>query len=455
MTDASVPFPPRAVAWYATGILAVLIWLSVLDRFIISLLVGPIKHDLGISDVQFGIFNGFVFTITYAVLGLGIGVMADSRSRRWLIFIGVAIWSIATAACGLAQHFWQLLLARVGVGAGEATLGPCASSLLADLFPRERLTFAFTVYNLGSVIGAGMAFIIGGQIVEVVSRNPHFTLPLIGAVRSWQAVFFFVGIPGALLSFIVFTFPEPVRRGVRNASMLTRTSLGTYLELWKFMRSQPRFFLFHYMGFGLAMIVLVGAGTWYAPHVARSFHWGPARIGLWVGLAMALGSISGQLISGRIVDALFRRGYRDAQMRWYMFALFVAIPIGITAMTIGNVWAFLILLYLLLATMSSLPSMAMSALNIVTPNELRGTGIALFALVTGTLGGGGGPVLIPAVSDYIFKDENAIGLATAVVMAVCLPLAALCLGLGLKAMRKAVQAADQWANTTAVSTPLH
>jgi MFS family permease len=313
-------------------------------------------------------------------------VMADSRSRRWLIFIGVAIWSIATAACGLAQHFWQLLLARVGVGAGEATLGPCASSLLADLFPRERLTFAFTVYNLGSVVGAGMAFIIGGQIVEVVSRNPHFTLPLIGAVRSWQAVFFFVGIPGALLSFIVFTFPEPIRRGVRNASMLKRTSLATYLELWKFMRSQPRFFFFHYLGFGLAMIVLVGGGAWYAPHVARSFHWGPARIGLWVGLAMALGSISGQLISGRIVDALFHRGYRDAQMRWYMFALFVAIPIGITAMTIGNVWAFLILLYLLLATMSSLPSMAMSALNIVTPNELRGTGIALFALVTGTLG---------------------------------------------------------------------
>src|ERR1700743_2876031 len=99
MTQASLPFPPPRVAWYATGILAVLIWLSVLDRFIISLLVGPIKHDLGITDVQFGILNGFVFTITYALLGLGVGVLADSRDRRWLIFFGVAIWSLATAAC--------------------------------------------------------------------------------------------------------------------------------------------------------------------------------------------------------------------------------------------------------------------------------------------------------------------------------------------------------------------
>jgi len=452
MSESPLSFPPRSVAWYATGVLAVLIWLSVLDRFIISLLVGPIKHDLGITDVQFGIFNGFVFTITYAVLGLGIGVMADSRNRRWLIFLGVAIWSVATAACGLAQQFWQLLLARVGVGAGEAALGPCASSILADLFPRERLTFALSVYNLGSVVGAGMAFIIGGQIVEMVARTPHFTLPLVGAVRSWQAVFFIVGVPGAVLSLIVFTFPEPVRRGVRNANIMSRSGLATYLELWRFIRSHGRFFLFHYLGFGFAMVVLVGGGAWYAPHLARTFHWGAAKIGLGIGLAMALGSITGQMISGTMVDRLFRRGYRDAQMRWYMFCLLAATPIGIVAMTIGNPWVFLVLLYFLLVTMSPLPSLAMTALNIVTPNELRGTGIALFSLLTGTLGAGTGPVLIAAVSDHIFKNENDIGLAIGMVIAVCLPLSALFLGLGLGAMRKAVREAEQWSNTIAPAT---
>ena len=427
--------------------MAVLIWLSVLDRFIISLLVGPIKHDLGITDVQFSIFNGFVFTITYAVLGLGVGVLADSRNRRWLIFCGVAVWSLATAACGFAKVFWQLLLARVGVGAGEAALGPCASSILADLFPRERLTFAFAVYNLGSMVGAGMAFIVGGQIVEMVSRNPHFTLPLVGAVRSWQAVFFIVGVPGAFLSLIVFTFPEPVRRGVRNVQVLRRSGMATYRELWKFILSHGRFFLCHYLGFGFAMVVLVGAGAWYAPHLARSFHWGAADIGLGIGFSMGLGSITGSLLSSAAVDALFKRGYRDAQMRWFVYCLLAATPIGIAAMTAHNVWVFLTLLYFLLVCMAALPSLAMAALNIVTPNELRGTGIALFALFTGTLGGGGGPLVIAAVSDYIFKDEKAIGLATAIVIGVCLPLAALLLALGMGPMRKAVQEAEKWANT--------
>jgi MFS family permease len=448
MTQASLPFPPPRVAWYATGILAVLIWLSVLDRFIISLLVGPIKHDLGITDVQFGILNGFVFTITYAVLGLGVGVLADSRDRRGLIFFGVAIWSLATAACGFTKVFWQLLTARIGVGAGEAALGPCASSILADLFPRERLTFAVAVYNLGSMVGAGMAFIVGGQIVELVSKTPDFSLPLVGAVRSWQAVFFLIGVPGALLSWIVFTFPEPVRRGVRNAQVLRRSGVATYRELGRFIYSQGRFFLFHYLGFGFAMVVLVGCGSWYAPHLARTFHWGPADVGLGIGVTLTLGSISGSLLSSAAVDALFRRGHRDAQMRWYMYCLMAATPIGITAMLVENVWVFLTLLYFFLLTLSALPALAFAALNITTPNELRGTGGALFTLLTGTLGAGMGPVLIAAVSDYVFKDEKAIGLAMATVIAICLPLATLFLGLGLGAMRKAVQDSEQWAGST-------
>jgi MFS family permease len=449
MTDAQLPYPSARVAWYATGILSILIWLSVLDRFIISLMVGPMKHDLGITDVQFGILNGFVFTVTYAVLGLAIGVMADRHDRRGLIFFGVAVWSLATAACGMAQRFWQLMLARVGVGAGEAALGPCAASMLADLFPRDRLTFATSVYNLGSVVGAGMAYVIGGQIVEFVSRTPEYSLPLIGAVRSWQAVFFIVGIPGALLSLIIFTVPEPVRRGLRNAEALRRTGLQGYRALWAFIRERGRFFVCHYLGFGLAGVVLVGTGSWYAPHLARSFHWSPAEVGLGVGFFLSIGSILGMMISGRVVDYLFRKGYRDAQMRYYMFSLLIATPIGIVAMTSGNAWVYLSLVALLAIFMSPMPAMAITSLNIVTPNELRGAGAAFYALASGILAAGGGPVVIAAVSDYIYKDENAIGLAMATVIAIALPLAALCMWLGLRPLRAAVQQAELWADKTA------
>jgi len=449
MTETPVPYPSRRTAWYATAILAILIWLSVLDRFIISLMVGPMKKDLGITDVQFGVLNGFVFTVTYAVLGLGIGVMADRHSRRGIIFCGVAFWSLATAACGLAQRFWQLLLARVGVGAGEAALGPCAASMLSDLFPPGRLTFAMSVYNLGSVLGAGMAYIIGGRIVETVMHTPTFTLPVVGTVYSWQAVFFIIGVPGSLLSLLIFTVPEPVRRGVRNAQAFSRRGLAAYRDLWAFIRSRGRFFLLHYLGFGFAGMVLVGTGSWYAPHLARNFHWSPGEVGLGVGIFLSVGAILGMMISGQIVDHMYRRGYRDAQMRYYIISLLVATPIGIISMTSGNVWIYLSFVTLMAICLSPMPAMAMASLNLVTPNELRGAGAAFYSLASGILAAGGGPVVIAMVSDYVFRDEKAIGLAMAVVIAVCLPLAAICLYLALRPMRAAVQQAEAWANTAA------
>jgi MFS family permease len=444
-----IPYPPKRTAWYATIVLSILIWLSVLDRFIISLLVGPIKHDLGISDVQFGVLNGFAFTVTYAVFGVALGFLTDRYHRRWIIFAGVSFWSMATAACGLAHVYWQLLLARIGVGAGEATLGPCASSLLTDLWPRERLTTAMSVFHVGTSIGAGMAYIIGGQIVQLVSHTPILTLPLIGAMRSWQVVFLIVGIPGALLSLIVFTFEEPVRRGFRSAQQAKRSFFASNREMWAFVKTRPRFFLCHYLGFAFASAVLVGNGAWYAPHLARNFGWNPSKIGLTVGLMTSLPSIIGMLTAGRMSDWLFRRGHRDAQLRWYAACALIATPLGVIAMTSSNPWVYIGFTFLTIMLICGMPSCAMTALNLVTPNELRGTGIAFFNMTAGIFGAGSGPVLIAAVSDYIFHDEKAIGRAMAVVIAVCLPLAALFLSLAFRAMRDAVHEAEQWANTVA------
>ncbi|NND66989.1 MAG: MFS transporter, partial [Halioglobus sp.] len=184
------PYPPTAVGWYATGILALLYWLSILDRFIIALLVDPIKRDMDITDVQFGLLHGLAFAVTFALFGIVAGAMADRFSRRRVIFAAVMIWSLATAACGLAQHYWHLLIARVGVGAGEAGLNPSAMSMLADLFPRERLTSAMAVYSMGATVGSGTAYLFGGLIVAAVSAADTYTVPLIGEMRSWQTVFF-------------------------------------------------------------------------------------------------------------------------------------------------------------------------------------------------------------------------------------------------------------------------
>ena len=164
----------------------------------------------------------------------------------------------------MAQSFWHLLAARVGVGSGEAVLNPCATSMISDLFPRERLTSALAVYAIGATLGSGCAYLFGGMIVDWVSGSSSFALPVIGEVRSWQAVFFVVGVPGALLSLILFTISEPARRGSAAAqvgSFSWRSALRSYAALLRFMRSRARFFFFHYTGFAAASMIVVGAGT--------------------------------------------------------------------------------------------------------------------------------------------------------------------------------------------------
>ena len=240
----SAPYPSTATAWYCTVLLGLLYWLSILDRTIISLMVDPIKNDIGISDVQFGMLHGMAFAVTFSLFGLVAGMLADRSSRRVIVFVSVAVWSIATAACGLAREFWHLLLARVGVGAGEAGLNPCATSMITDMFPPARLTLALAVYALGASAGSGCAYLFGGVLVETISKADTFLLPLVGAVRPWQAVFFIIGLPGIALALLSFTMQEPARRGVlRQPSQPVSSSLlGNYQELWRFMRSRGRFF---------------------------------------------------------------------------------------------------------------------------------------------------------------------------------------------------------------------
>jgi MFS family permease len=437
-----IPYPARAIAWYATLILAFLYWISLFDRFIISLLVGPIKRDLGLSDVQFGMLNGFGFTVTFSLFGLLAGVLTDHRSRRWVIFVGVAVWSAATAACGIAQNYTHMLLARVGVGVGEASLNPAATSMISDLFPRDRLGTAITVFGLGSTIGAGTAFIFGGSIVEAVSRVSSFDLPLIGAVRSWQTVFFMLGIPGALLAFIIFTVPEPARRGLRNPAGSSQSWLATSRQMIAFMNSRRRFFTCHYLGFLFASTGLVGAVGWYPAHMSRHFHWSPSRVGLTLGLLLGIGGMIGQLLGGAAMDAMYRRGRRDAPLRWFAVSVLLAAPFGIIATTSSSPLIFVIALFGYFVCIQSMPTAIYTALNLVTPNELRGTGSALFNATSGLIGAGAGPVVVAMVSDYLYKDESAIGLAIATVMAVVFPLAAATLAFGMRPMRETVVAAD-------------
>jgi len=250
---------------------------------------------------------------------------------------------------------------------------------------------------------------------------------------------------------LVFTMPEPKRRGVRqhiHHETFWQNATSGYRELLKFISGKKRFFLFHYLGFGFASMSLVGNGAWYPAHMGRTFGWDATQIGLSLGLTLVIAGTIGKIISGICVDAMYKRGYRDAQFRWYAGSLLAAAPCVIVATTTQDPWVFLGGISLFIILLSPLPACAGAALNLVTPNELRGAGIAFFASTSGLVATSLGAILIAGASDYLLGG-NQIGQGMALIAAVCCPLAALFLVLGCKPMREAMAEAENWEESKA------
>lgn len=184
--------------WLVVAILFVGYCFSAIDARVLTLMVGPIQADLGLSDFEMGLLQGFAFAILYSIAALPIGRFVDrTRRRSALIVWGVAFWSLMTALCGFATSFIALFVARVGVGVGEATLSPTAYSLISDYFERKRRALAISFYAIGYPIGGGLALLIGGWLLTHFTRQDGLTLPWLGQFAPWQAVFLCVAARSA------------------------------------------------------------------------------------------------------------------------------------------------------------------------------------------------------------------------------------------------------------------
>lgn len=442
MSNLASDVPATRAAWITTFYLALLYWLAILDRYIISLLVDPIQRDLGISDVEFGLLHGFAFAITYAGFGLFAGYFADRYSRRWVIFGSVSIWSIATAACGMVNNFWQMMIARVGVGFGEAGLNPCAVSMIADLHPKRTLTRAMAVYLVGASIGSGCAYLLGGLLVEYVSKFETVSFPILGELRSWQAAFIFVGVPGVLMGLPMLLIREPARRGslAQSATRAKASLLENYALLWRYMR-EHRYYLYHFIGFGFPGIVVIAGSAWYPAHMARTFGWSPAEVGASLGLMTVLSSALGKVVCGFVVDWLYAKGYKDAHLRFYAIGLLLSMPFGVVGMVAETPWVFFTCMGVFMLFVAMLAVVSNSAMSMVTPNELRGTTVAFFSATTGMVAMTIGPLVVALFSRLFFNDES-VGKGIAMLIALCIPLAAWTLLRGMASFRQEVVAAE-------------
>ena len=192
------PYPKPIVAWLVVGMLIVAAIFSFIDRQIVAIVVDDMKADLGVGDAQIGWLYG-IFAVFYALAGFPIAWLSDHKSRKHIIAIGIFLWSIMTIACGLTRNYWHLLVARMGVGVGEATLMPAQISLIGDYFPREKIPLVLSVLQAGPIIGTGVAFIIGGYVLEIVAGAGPVALPYFGPLKPWQLTFIYVGLPLSLI----------------------------------------------------------------------------------------------------------------------------------------------------------------------------------------------------------------------------------------------------------------
>jgi MFS family permease len=440
-------YPPVGYSWYVVGILTVAYVFSFIDRQILNLLVGPIRRDLQISDTEMSLLMGFSFAVFYTFFGIPLGRLADTRSRRALITGGIVLWSLMTAACGLARNFVHFLLLRMGVGVGEAALSPSAYSLIADYFPRENRATALSVYSMGIYIGSGLAYLLGGLVVKVASAQERLSLPIVGETRPWQVVFFVVGFAGVLFSVFMFSVREPVRKGLRMArgadGKETRARV-TLRETIDYLKANKVTFICHNLGFALLSFSSYGSTAWIPEFFIRKHGWTSAQVGVVYGTIIMVFGALGIVFGGKLADWMVRRGYRDANMRVGMIAAMAWLPTGVLypLMPDGNLAAALLAPTTFLVSMPF--GVSAAAIQEMMPNEMRGQASATYLFVVNLIGLGLGPTAVAMMTDYVFRDDNMVNYSLLVVAAFAHAGSALLLWLGLKPYLNSLARLTQW-----------
>jgi len=392
-------------------------FLNYLDRFILSVLLEPIRLEFGLTDTQLGLLSGVAFAVFYTTLGLMVARWADIGNRRTIIAMAVAVWSLMTVACGLAASFIQLFLARVGVGVGEAGGIAPTNSLIADYFPSERRSRAVSVFLLGTMVGAFLGFAVGGWLADTY---------------GWRMAFVVVGTPGILLAVVVrLTIVEP-RRDTRLPSgreIFGRESAAVVQQLFA-----KRSYVHLLLAYGFYSFYALGAGQFVIPFIVRSFDVSLTQIGVLWGLVFGTSGIVGTFLGGILAD---RMGKVD--VRWLsrlpaigfliffpsLFLVYVTDDLAIL-LTLSGL-AFVVLT-------ASVPAVFAAVLGIAGAPR-RALGIAVFSFFSNLVGYGLGPLFVGTLSDSLRTSFGTESLRYSLLIStVAIPLAALHFWLGSRSI---------------------
>jgi MFS family permease len=439
------PYPRPAYAWYCLGVICFGYLFGFMDRIIVGLLTPAIQKDIGLTDTQMGVIQGLAFAVFYTLFGLPIGRLADRRSRKWLLTAGATLWSLMTAGAGLVRSFGGLFFMRAGVGVGEATLNPCATSLIGDFFRPETRPKAFGLYTMSTALGTGVTYLGGGLVIGFIggpSGGNTFNMPFLGEIPAWQAVFILIGLAGLVPALLMaLTIREPARRDLAKDG----PAQPSWAETRAFLRQNRTTLLCHHFGVAFIVMAIYGWVNWLPTLFVRLHHWTIPQFSIWYGIFGGTAGILSAISSGYVTNWLKAKGYTDGPMR--------TVLIGGIGLTIGTSIApllpspeLVLAGYCITGIFTNFPpAQALSAVAEITPNQLRGFVTSIYILVVGIAGAGLGPFVMGRVTDVVFGDPMKIHYSIALVTLVMGTLGSGLVAYGLKSYRASLARAN-WAN---------
>ena len=422
-------WPDPRYGWFVTGVLLVAFTFSFVDRQVLNLLVEPIQQDLQISDTQISFLQGLAFVFTYVTMSVPLGRMVDRFNRVRIMIGGVLVWSATTVACGLSRNYFQLVLARLGVGAGEAALTPAAWSVLSDYFPHDRLSRPISVYLMGPYVGAGLAMIAGAEVLVWTQEVEALTLPLVGAVAPWQFTFVAVGLPGILIAAMLLSIREPTRKGRSGDS----SKAPPWRQVMSYMWSHKRIYLALHVGVPFLVVMLYGLQAWVPTVMVRVYEWDLTQAGRVYGLIALFAGSGGVLAGPTLARFLEARGVDDSPIRIAAIgAAGASISLALLPLQ-ADATAGLICVALASFFVPLPLALITTAMQFVTPNDMRGVVAGMYVVTNNVLGLALGPTMVAATTDYIFADPKAVAQSLGLVSLIMGPLSVGILLMGRKA----------------------
>lgn len=398
----------RLADWLVLGVIVAATLYSFVDRFILSTLIEPIKADLHLSDAQLGLLTGAAFSFFNVTMSLPIGWLADRWSRKGVIIIGMSVWSAATAISGLASSLWAFGLARMAVGAGEASLSPTALPIIYARFAKGPLALAMSIYSMGVFVGSGLALVVVGATYAWFDAHAGQALPLLGGLAPWQQTFLALSLPGVPLILAIACIPDR-----RDPAAARAASAPGASSIFRELRQRGAFFGPLFFGAGTTALVTFAMLSWLPAILMREFHWSPARIGPTYGLLITATSIGGVLLAGAAVEFMVRRKVHEPYLKVLVFtALSCLMCVGAFALadTADEVLASAGLLHFFMA----MPAVTPAYLQMHSPDHLRGQLSSVYSLAINVVGLGVGVPLVGLCSSSLFGGAG--GLRAALVL---------------------------------------